>query len=408
MLKTLLRGARPARRRRPANAPPTAGYGCTAPPRRAARATTRLRRRSSSRTRLNKPGSEKETWHIEFDLAARGLDYAVGDSFGVFPTNDPALADAVIRALDAPPDAPIGGRTLREVLIDGVSLVARARHAVPADLLSHRRRRGGRRRRRWRRARIRTAMPRRSTCWPRWRNSPACGPIRKPSSRRSSRCSRASTRSRRRPRAIPAACRSRSMRCATTIGGRTRLGVASTFLADRVAARRPAQGLCAEGARLRPAGRSGDADHHGRPGHRHRAVPRLPARAHGDQGARPQLAVLRPPAARLRLLLRGRAHRHAGAGRAHAALARLVARRRGEILRAGPHARGRPRPLGLARRRRARLRLRRRQAHGQGRRARAGRHRGAARRALDRRGDRLRGRAQEAAAATSRTSTEPP
>ena len=75
-----------------------------------------------SRTRLNKPGSEKETWHIEIDLADSGIDYAVGNSFGLFPTNDPALVDAVIEALGAPPDFPIGGRTLRDVLIDGVSL----------------------------------------------------------------------------------------------------------------------------------------------------------------------------------------------------------------------------------------------------------------------------------------------
>src|SRR5207244_9916356 len=70
----------------------------------------------------NRPGSEKETWHVEIDLADCGLEYRVGDSFGIFPTNDPALADAVLRAIDAPPDFPIGGRTLREVLIDGVSL----------------------------------------------------------------------------------------------------------------------------------------------------------------------------------------------------------------------------------------------------------------------------------------------
>jgi sulfite reductase (NADPH) flavoprotein alpha-component len=75
-----------------------------------------------SRTRLNKPGSEKETWHVEFDLAESKLDYAVGDSFGIFPANDGALADAVIAALAAPADFPIGGRTLRDVLIDGVSL----------------------------------------------------------------------------------------------------------------------------------------------------------------------------------------------------------------------------------------------------------------------------------------------
>ena len=75
-----------------------------------------------SRTRLNKPGSEKETWHLEFDLSACGLDYAVGDAFGLFPANDTSLVDAVVRALDAPADFPIGGRTLREVLTDGVSL----------------------------------------------------------------------------------------------------------------------------------------------------------------------------------------------------------------------------------------------------------------------------------------------
>ena len=75
-----------------------------------------------SRARLNKPGSEKETWHLEFDLSACGLDYAVGDAFGLFPANDPALVEAVIQALDAPPEFPIGGRTLREVLTDGVSL----------------------------------------------------------------------------------------------------------------------------------------------------------------------------------------------------------------------------------------------------------------------------------------------
>jgi sulfite reductase (NADPH) flavoprotein alpha-component len=77
-----------------------------------------------SRTRLNKPGSAKETWHVELDLTGSGIAYTVGDSFGIFPANDPALADAVLVALDAPADFPIGGRTLREVLIDGVSLGA--------------------------------------------------------------------------------------------------------------------------------------------------------------------------------------------------------------------------------------------------------------------------------------------
>ena len=66
------------------------------------------------------------------------------------------------------------------------------------------------------------------------------------------------------------------------IGGRERLGVASTFLADARRAGHGVKDLRAEGACLRPAGRSGDADHHDRPGHRRRAVPRLPAGAQGD------------------------------------------------------------------------------------------------------------------------------
>jgi sulfite reductase (NADPH) flavoprotein alpha-component len=74
------------------------------------------------RRRLNKQGSEKETFHIEIDLQDSGLDYTVGDSVGIFPTNDPALVEAVLKALNAPEDFPIGGRALRNVLTDGVSL----------------------------------------------------------------------------------------------------------------------------------------------------------------------------------------------------------------------------------------------------------------------------------------------
>ncbi len=75
-----------------------------------------------SRVRLNKEGSEKETWHLEFDLSGCGLDYVPGDSFGLYPANDPDLVDAVIAALGASPDHPVGGRSLREVLTHAVSL----------------------------------------------------------------------------------------------------------------------------------------------------------------------------------------------------------------------------------------------------------------------------------------------
>jgi sulfite reductase (NADPH) flavoprotein alpha-component len=108
---------------------PTAFIGSVAPEKPAAQTTKIAGTREKpveavflSRTRLNKPGSQKETWHIELDLAGSGLEYQVGDSFGIFPRNDPALVDAVIAALHAPPDFPIGGRTFREELLDSVSL----------------------------------------------------------------------------------------------------------------------------------------------------------------------------------------------------------------------------------------------------------------------------------------------
>jgi sulfite reductase (NADPH) flavoprotein alpha-component len=75
-----------------------------------------------SRRRLNKPGSEKETWHIDVDLAGTDLDYVVGDSFGIFPANDRDLVAAILAALHVPADFPIGDRTFGDVLTDGVSL----------------------------------------------------------------------------------------------------------------------------------------------------------------------------------------------------------------------------------------------------------------------------------------------
>jgi sulfite reductase (NADPH) flavoprotein alpha-component len=76
----------------------------------------------AARYRLNKDGSQKDTWHVEFDISESGIAYEVGDSLGVYPVNDPGLVDEIIAALHAPADFPIGGRTLRETLSDGVSL----------------------------------------------------------------------------------------------------------------------------------------------------------------------------------------------------------------------------------------------------------------------------------------------
>jgi sulfite reductase (NADPH) flavoprotein alpha-component len=92
-------------------------------------------------TLLNKRGSEKETRHIEFDIGDNGLDYRVGDSLGVFASNPPQLVDAVVAALDAPADAEVGdgnghSRGLRRALLDERALgtAADALFELMADL----------------------------------------------------------------------------------------------------------------------------------------------------------------------------------------------------------------------------------------------------------------------------------
>jgi sulfite reductase (NADPH) flavoprotein alpha-component len=75
-----------------------------------------------SRRLLNKPGSEKETWHIDFDLAGCGLDYVVGDSFGVFAHNEVGIVDQIIALLGASHVTKVRGKTLRDVLISDVAL----------------------------------------------------------------------------------------------------------------------------------------------------------------------------------------------------------------------------------------------------------------------------------------------
>ncbi|MEY9703524.1 hypothetical protein ABIE71_006267 [Bradyrhizobium diazoefficiens] len=91
-----------------------------------------------SRRLLNKGKSEKETYHVEFDLSASKLDYIVGDSFGVFARNDVGLVDQIIALLGASHTTKVNGKTLREVLIDDVSLSPAPELAVRTDLLHHR------------------------------------------------------------------------------------------------------------------------------------------------------------------------------------------------------------------------------------------------------------------------------
>src|SRR5437763_14575932 len=66
-------------------------------------------------------GSEKDTRHFEIDLTGWGLSYEVGDSMTVWPTNDPKLVDAILKAICATGEekvkSPKGTETtLREAL----------------------------------------------------------------------------------------------------------------------------------------------------------------------------------------------------------------------------------------------------------------------------------------------------
>ena len=90
-----------------------------------------------SRRLLNKAGSEKETWHIDFDLNGCGLDYVVGDSFGIFARNELGLVDQIIALLGASHTIEVNGKTLREALASRCIAVARAGFAVRTAFVYH-------------------------------------------------------------------------------------------------------------------------------------------------------------------------------------------------------------------------------------------------------------------------------
>jgi sulfite reductase (NADPH) flavoprotein alpha-component len=56
---------------------------------------------------LNGPGSAKETRHLVVSIAGSGLHYKAGDSLGVFPSNRPSEVDAILAALGATGEEPV-------------------------------------------------------------------------------------------------------------------------------------------------------------------------------------------------------------------------------------------------------------------------------------------------------------
>jgi sulfite reductase (NADPH) flavoprotein alpha-component len=63
--------------------------------------------RLAAQSVLNRPGSQKETRHIVFDLAGTGLKYEVGDALGVQPENCAETVAAIISLLGANPNADV-------------------------------------------------------------------------------------------------------------------------------------------------------------------------------------------------------------------------------------------------------------------------------------------------------------
>ncbi|GAA5140644.1 assimilatory sulfite reductase (NADPH) flavoprotein subunit [Prosthecobacter algae] len=89
---------------------------------------------------LNATGSSKDTRHIAFSLAGSGLDYEVGDALGVYVKNCPEVVDAILSAHSLDPQSeatlPDGGTaSLREALIS--SYEVRHLHGVTPNHLSN-------------------------------------------------------------------------------------------------------------------------------------------------------------------------------------------------------------------------------------------------------------------------------
>jgi sulfite reductase (NADPH) flavoprotein alpha-component len=78
--------------------------------------------------RLTGEASEKDARHVVFDIADSGITYQPGDSFGLLPTNDPTLVDAVLAAMRASGDFPVAigpgaiTKSLRDCLIEDYAL----------------------------------------------------------------------------------------------------------------------------------------------------------------------------------------------------------------------------------------------------------------------------------------------
>jgi sulfite reductase (NADPH) flavoprotein alpha-component len=79
-------------------------------------------------------GSEKDTRHFELDLTGWGLNYEVGDSMTVWPTNDAALVDELINRIGGKGDEPVKGPNGETRLRDALFRDCRITQTTPKFL----------------------------------------------------------------------------------------------------------------------------------------------------------------------------------------------------------------------------------------------------------------------------------
>jgi sulfite reductase (NADPH) flavoprotein alpha-component len=87
---------------------------------------------------LSGPGSAKETRHFAVSIEGSDLSYKAGDSLGVYPTNRPEDVDAILKALSATGEEPVllpkatAPISLREALSSKLALSGPTRRLVEA------------------------------------------------------------------------------------------------------------------------------------------------------------------------------------------------------------------------------------------------------------------------------------
>jgi sulfite reductase (NADPH) flavoprotein alpha-component len=87
--------------------------------------------------KLTAAESAKDTRHFEIDLTGSGLVYEVGDSLGVFPTNNPALVEEILGVLgftgeEQVPDPNGNNVTIREALTSHYVITAKDKKLLAA------------------------------------------------------------------------------------------------------------------------------------------------------------------------------------------------------------------------------------------------------------------------------------